>query len=382
LSATTPEQPPSAEALHAAFDNATAFTVGIEEELLVLDPDTLEPVPRAPELIDGLGKDGRFKLELPAAQIEIVTAPAATAADAAAALMAARRDLAEHAGGRVRLAGAGVSPLGAGSGELVTLPRYARTIRDYTPIISRQLVYALQVHVAVPGSERALAVYNHVRSYLPWLAALAANGVFYEGRDAGLASVRPMLADLLPRQGVPPSLESWEQYAEALSWGARTGTVAEPGTWWWELRPHPAYGTLEFRVPDTQSTVAEAAALAALIQALVVWLGRRHDAGEPLPVAPRWRIEENRWSACRYGVEGDLVDPHTGARATTRRWLEQLLEALVPIAAELGADGALEHAATMLGANGAIRQRQAASRGGARGVAVALVERFLEPWPG
>jgi carboxylate-amine ligase len=377
-----PGQPPSADALRARFDDTTEFTVGIEEELLLLDPVTLELVPRAEEVMSWLDGDQRFKFELPASQLEILTAPHATATDAADALIAARRHLAERADGRVRVAGAGVSPLGAGSGELNALPRYEDTIRDYTPVIQRQLVCALQVHIAVPGADRALAVYNHARTYLPWLAALAANAAFYEGQDTGLASVRPMLSDLLPRQGIPPPFDSWREYAEALSWGASTGALPEPGSWWWELRPHPAFGTLEFRVPDSQSTVAEAAALAALIHALVVWLARRHDAGEQLPVAAGWRLEQNRWSACRYGVEGEMVDAHTGQRRGTRECLEQLLEALEPIAVELGAAVPLEQTRAMIQANGAIGQRQAAARGDASAVAQWLVERFLEPWPG
>jgi carboxylate-amine ligase len=377
-----PREPPSADALRATFDEVTDFTVGIEEELLLLDPDTLELVPRAEEVMSRLNADDRFKFELPASQIEIVTAPCANATDAAAALMAARLHLAERTGATVRFAGAGVSPLGSGHGELLALPQYEQTIRDYRPIIAWQLVCALQVHVAVPRSDRALAVYNHARTYLPWLAALAANGAFYEGHDSGLASVRPLLSDLLPRQGIPPALDGWQQLADALRWGARSGAVHDPGTWWFELRPHPQFGTLEFRVPDSQSTVAEAGALAALIQALVVWLARRHDAGEELPIAASWRLEQNRWSACRHGVEGDLIDPHSGERSSTRVRLIGLIEELRETASELGTAASLEHAVAMVERNGAIAQREAARGGGAHAVALSLAERFLERLPG
>src|SRR5207302_7619401 len=132
--------------------------------------------------------------------------------------------------------------------ELNRLERYERTIREYGVRAQRQLVCALQVHVSVGDADGALAVYNAARSYLPLLAALAANAPFYEGHDTGLASVRPKLAELLPRQGVPPAIASWEAYAGALSWGAGTGAFPDPGMWWWELRPHPQFGTLEFRV--------------------------------------------------------------------------------------------------------------------------------------
>jgi glutamate---cysteine ligase / carboxylate-amine ligase len=373
---------PKPEALRALFDSAPSYTVGLEEELMLLDPVTLEPAPLAPQILELLDGDPRFKLELPASQIEILTSPQPSASAAAAELSNARRALAGRLGGIARLAGAGVSPLGSGVGELSDLPRYEQTRREYGPVARRQLVCALQVHVAVRGAERALAVHNSVRTYLPWLAALAANGTFYEGADTGLASVRAKLGDLLPRHGIPPSLASWEDYADALRWGAETGTFPNAGAWWWDLRPHRHIGTLEFRVPDTQSTAGDAGAIASVIQALVVWLAERHDAGEALPVAASWRIDENRWSACRHGVEGWLVDPGSGGRRRTRECLEELLEALAPIAERFESAAALARAERLVETNGAIAQRRVARAGGAPAVAQWLCERFLDPWDG
>ena len=367
---------PSSAELSAAFAAAPEFTVGIEEEVLLLDPATLEPSHSALEMLARCDGDARFKPELPASQIEIVTAPHADVRDAVAELETGRHDLAEYGGGVVRLAAAGVSPLGSGVGELNPLPRYEHTRREYGPIAGRQLVCALQVHIAVNGAEAALAVHNAARSYLPLLAALAANAAVYEGRDTGLASVRPKLSELLPRHGIPPILASWEEYADALRWGAESGTLSGPGAWWWELRPHPRFGTLEFRVPDTQATIADSAAIAAVIQALVVWLAASGRA----PEIPTWRIEENRWSACRHGVEGSMADLQTGALRSTRACLTELLEALAPVATDLGSQRLLEHAARMVEANGAVEQRRIAREQGPEGVARCLVARFLEPW--
>ena len=373
---------PSADALNAAFEGAREYTVGIEEELMLLDRQTLEPVPRAAEVLSSVDADARFKPELPASQIEIITEPHASVLDAGGALMAARRDLAARADESVRFVGAGVSPLGAGSGELSAAARYEPIVREYGPVARRQLVCALQVHVSVPGADRSLAVYNQARSYLPWLAALAANGAFYEGRDTEFASIRPKLSALLPRQGIPPAFASWEQYADALAWGARTGVIPDPGSWWWELRPNPRFGTLEFRVPDSQSSVPDAVTVAAVIHALVVWLAVNYDAGERPPVADTWRLDANRWSACRHGVDGAMVDAHSGRRMDTRACLEQLLQTLAETASGLGAAGPLRRAAAMVRVNGAIGQRRAAAAGGAEAVARWLAERFLEPWPG
>jgi carboxylate-amine ligase len=240
-------------------------------------------------------------------------------------------------------------------------------------------VCALQVHVAVGGAERTLAVYNGLRSYLPMIAALAANAPYYEGRDSGLASVRPKLGELLPRQGVPPAFVSWEQYAEVLRWGARSGTFSEPRTWWWELRPHPGFGTLELRVPDAQSSIADAMAITLVAHALVLWLAARHDGGERLPVAPTWRIEENRWSACRHGPAGLMADLETGEPRPTREWLRELLDAIAPWAG--GADGApiLAHARSLVEAGGAHVQRRVAQRDGVVGATRWLAGCFLDP---
>jgi carboxylate-amine ligase len=212
---------------------------------------------------------------------------------------------------------------------------------------------------------------------LPLLAALAANAPFYEGADTGLASIRPKLGELLPRQGVPPAIESWEAYAETFRWGAVSGAFRNAGTWWWELRLHPGFGTLEFRVPDAQSSVADAAAIAAVAQALVAWLGERHDAGEELPVLPTWRIEENRWSACRDGIEGHMADLQTGTLDSTRAHWEKLLADVRPYGARLHSQQALAHAGEMTRANGAIAQRRVAKQGGVAAVARWLTEQFL-----
>ncbi|HLY50558.1 MAG TPA: YbdK family carboxylate-amine ligase [Solirubrobacteraceae bacterium] len=374
--------PLSAAALRATFDAAPQYTVGVEEEVILLDPERLEPTARALDLLPRFDGDPRFKPELPASQIEIVIDPDADVGTVMAALAAARRELAARTEDEVRLAAAGVSPLGSGAGELNQLRRYKDIERAYGPIARRQLVCALQVHVSIGDADGSLAVYNAVRSYLPLIAALAANAPFYEGRDTGLASVRPKLGELLPRQGVPPVISSWDDYAAALEWGRRTRVFPEPGSWWWELRLHPRLGTLEFRVPDSQSTVADAAAVTATIQALVAWLDERRQAGEALSAEPTWRIEENRWLACRGGVDGELIDPESGARRPTRECLADLLAALRPVGARLGASGCLEQAARLMQANGAVVQRQIARRDGVSGVAGWLVRRFLEPWGG
>ena len=370
-----PDTPPSAEQLRAAFEAAGPLTVGLEEELMLLDPETLDLTPEAPAALAALADDERFKLELPAAQIEVVTRPCSSIAEAAAELAAARERLAGALAGRYRLAGAGVHPFAAAHGVLNSSPRYDRTTREYGDIARRQLVFGLHVHVAVPGADRALAVFNALRSYLPDVAALAANAPFYEGRDSGLASVRPKLSELLPRQGVPPAMPSWEALAGAYAWGGRAGRF-EPAQWWWEARLHPVHGTLEVRVPDTQVTVADSAAVGAVIHALVHSLCARFDAGDPPRAAETWKIEENRWSACRHGLDGRMADLASGVTTPTRERLAGLLEALEPSAVAVGATGPLAHALAMLDGNGAQRQRDVAAAGGVRELVGWLADSF------
>jgi glutamate---cysteine ligase / carboxylate-amine ligase len=369
---------PSPSNLRVAFEADAPMTVGVEEELMVLDPETFDLAPRAHVVLERVEGDPRFKPELPAAQLEIALAPAPTVGAAAQALAQARTDLAAAAGGIALLAGAGAHPFAAVEGVLSEGARYEALLREYGPVARRQLVFGLHVHVAVRPADRALAVFNAVRSYLPLVAALGANAPFYGGVDSGLASVRPKLCDILPRQGVPPPMSSWDELDAALQWGEAAGVMADRSQWWWEARLHPSFGTVEVRVPDTQTTVAETAGLAAVVHALMAWLAERHEAGEALAPAPTWRIEENRWSACRHGLDGTMADLLTGEVASTRERAAMLLGELAGPAERVGCAAELARVSTILEANGAARQRSIAAQGGdARAVASWLASRFL-----
>jgi carboxylate-amine ligase len=277
----------------------------------------------------------------------------------------------------VRLACSGVHPFAAEEGELNAGERYRRVAGEYCAFARRQLVFGLQVHVAVRPADTALAVYNGLRHHLPELLALAANSPFYRGTDTGLAAIRPKVCELLPRQGVPPPLHSWDEYAQALEWGARAGTFREAAIWWWELRPHPSFGTLEVRVPDAQRTVEESAAIVATVHALAAHLAERHAHGEPPPdPAPTWRVQENRWQALRHGLDGTLADLETGAPTPTRERLEALLDTLAPTAAAQGSARQLDAARALIEENGAIRQREVHSNAGMRGLTEWMVGGF------
>lgn len=374
----TPDQPAGADAAwwRRAFDTPAPLTIGLEEELMVLDATTLDLAPHGAALAADAA-DPRIRTELPAAQLELVTGPAPTAADAIAELGVLRRRAAALAHARgLRLAGAGAHPFAAPEGELNRDARYDRIAAEYGPVARRQLVFGLHVHVCVRGADRALAVHDAVREHLPLVAALAANAPLYAGADTGLASVRPKLSELLPRQGVPPALRTWDAVAAAFAWGRAGGRVPEPASWWWEARLHPEHGTLEVRVPDAQTTLGETAAVAGLVHALVAWLAARHDAGDLSAPAEGWRIRENRWSACRHGLDGELVDVRTGARRRTRDAAVALLDDLAGHADALGARRELAAAAGLAERNGAQRLREVSGADGVRGATAWLAERF------
>ena len=349
------------QSLRALFEAPAPLTIGVEEEVMLLDPETLDLAPRAREALARLGGDPRFTLELPAAQLEIVLPPVATVGEAAADLRAARRDLAAAVDGDLRLAAAGVHPFAAPLGVLNDGVRYERIAALFGDVARRQLVFALQVHVCVRGADRALAVHNALRGELPLVAALAAHAPVHAGRDTGLASVRPSISELLPRQGVPPALASWEDYAERLS------ALPDPALWWWEVRPHPRFGTLEVRVPDTQATVAEAASVVAVVHALVGRLAERFDAGEQLPAPTVEAVERDRALAAREGVTGVL-----GERVAA------MLDDIEGAAERLGCAGEVEHARALLADPPAERLRAAFAERGARGAVAQLADSFIK----
>lgn len=364
----------TAEACARAFDAPEPYTIGVEEELMILDPGTLDLTPGIEEIFPRLGGDPRFAKELRASMIESVSRVCANAAEAEEELRRARRDLIAAAGSTFSIAAAGTHPCSTRRGDITPGDRYRAIAELYPWAATRGMMCGLHVHVAVGDAARALAVYNALRSYAPELSALAANSPFFEARDTGLASVRPILNEAFPRAGTPPRLESWRDFVELLDWGRRGGSFPDATFLWWEIRPHPLFGTIELRIPDAATRVEDAGAIAAFAQCLVVWLGERHDAGERLPSHDSFRIGENAWSALRYGLDGWLLDLDTGEPEATRDRIHAVLSELDPVAARIGCAAQLEHARTLLVDNGAERQRSVNEREGMAGLVRWLVD--------
>ena len=275
----------------------------------------------------------------------------------------ASREMAAALEGFARLAGSATHPTAPLISELAAGERYVPIVQEYGPIAQLELVQGFHVHVGVRGAERALAVYNALRSFLPEVAALAANGPFLAGRDTGLASVRPKLAELLPRQGTPPVIPSYEWLAELTEWGP----YPDATHLWWEARLHPRHPTIDVRCADQQTKVEDSAAVDQFVHRLVAWLCERHDAGEQLPVHDSVRIAENRWRALRHGLGGALLDLDTGEPWPARERLLARIE-------EIGAG----RARALAERNGSERQRAVAAEHGVEAVIGHLAGAFLD----
>lgn len=366
--------PLSVTDLRALFDARSAFTVGVEEELILLDPATLEVAPQSDLALGLVGTDDRFGGELREGQIELRTPVCGNAVAAAIQLANARLDLSRRLEGRLSFAASGTHPFSSAWGSIGSARRYRQIAEEYPSAAHGHLPSGLHVHVAVPGADRALAVFNAARAYVPELAALAANSPFLDGRDTGLASSRSQLTLAFHRAGVPPAFATWEELVTFVEWGRRGGVFPDASHLWWDLRPHMRYGTLELRVADAQTRIEDAAGIAAVYQCLLVALAERYDRGEELPVHRQARIAENAWRAARYGTRGYMVDLVTGEPIETRRRVSELLDTLAPQAERLGTSWAVLTARALLADNGADRQRYVAAREGLSGLVAWLAE--------
>ena len=353
------------ERLRSAFDAAAlSLTVGAEEELMLVGPRSDRLVPVVGDALEAIGSDDRFHAEFRAAQIELVTRPCLSAADVGRELAFARIDLAEALGDRVRPVACGTHPTSHGVGPMTDGERYRAIATENPWAALHMLTCGLHVHVALADGDRALAVYNALRSYLPEFTALAANSPFHRSADSGSSSTRLHLNRSLSRHGVPPAFRDWNAYGEFVAWGRTGGSIPDPGYHWWDLRLHPGHGTIEIRACDAQTELADAVALVGLAQTLVAWLAGRYDRGETLAVHDSYRISESLWSAARDGVHGELLDLESGEREPVHGRVGRLLDELAPMAAELGTERELARVSLLARACGAERQREQVARVG------------------
>ncbi|HEY5294143.1 MAG TPA: YbdK family carboxylate-amine ligase [Gaiellaceae bacterium] len=326
-----------------AFDGGTDFTVAVEEEFALLDPQTLELTNRFEDLYAAARETDlapNVVGELIASEIEVRTGRCENFAEAAAAMEERRVQI--HAVAReqqLALGGTGTHPWSRWQDQrIIDTPHYRRNDEILRYVVWRNNTFGLHVHVGIAGADRAIAVHDALRNFLPELLALSASSPFVESVNSGLHSARTeVFTRMFPRCGIPDAYGSWQAYADYVSFLYRTGSITEHTQLWWSVRPHLVYPTVEIRIADGQPDLAEAQSLAALAYALAARCARAHDEGEPLPNLPHRLLEENMWRAIRYGLSGELLDFARGESIPARARIEQLLDWVEPVADEIGA---------------------------------------------
>ena len=326
-----------------AYDNGRDFTVAVEEEFAVLDPETLELSNRFEELqaaARGTPLEDHLVGELIASEVEVRTGRCETFAEAAAKVGERRAQLDDLAAGLgIALAAIGTHPWSPWQEQrIIDTPHYRRNDELLRYVVWRNNTFGLHVHIGIRGADRAVAVCNGLRNYLPELLAVSASSPFVEGVFTHLHSARTeIFTRMFPRCGVPDAYDGWQGFEEYVRFLYATRSVSEHTQIWWSVRTHLAFPTVEIRICDAQPDLDEARSLAALCYVLTARIARALDEGEPVPSYPHRLIEENFWRATRYGLSGELIDLGSGEVRPARVQLERVLEWVAPVAAELGA---------------------------------------------
>lgn len=346
---------------HQQFEDGRDFTLAIEEEFALLDPQNLGMVNRFEELHAAsletpLGE--HVAGELIASEIEIKTGRCESFADAAAKLAERRSQLLELADAHdVALGATGTHPWSPWQEQrIIDTPHYRRNDEILRYVVWRNNSFGLHVHVGIRGADRAVAVCNALRGFLPELLALSASSPFVEDCFTHLHSARSQVfTKMFPRCGIPDTFEDWADYERFIGYLYKTGSVTEHTQLWWSVRLHLQFPTVEIRICDGQPELAEARSVSAFCYALTARIARALDEGEPVAVHRQRLIEENFWRAIRNGLAGEMLDltkmEHLRVRST-RQAIEELMEWVMPVAEELGVASYLE----VPGANAAERQ--------------------------
>ena len=350
-----------------AFESSKDFTIGLEEEFAILDPETLELENRFDDLYAACQADPVLAEsaagELIASEIEIRSGRCETFAEAIERQQERRNRLFDTATGLDLALGAmGTHPWADYLDQrIIDTPHYQRLRRDLGWVAQRNNTWSLHLHMGIRGADRAIAVCDWLRELLPLLLAVSANSPFLDRRDTGLQTVRSQIfTRTFPRCGIPDCFGTWDRYADFVRRLGEVGSIVESTQLWWSVRPHHVFGTVEVRICDAQTNGDESFALAQLIAACVAQTALAYDehgydgAGQPL--ADR-EIEENLWRAIRYGMDGEIVDFRCGEVFEARQALERILEWCAPAREQLGLD------LTLPDRNGAQRWRAMLERG-------------------
>jgi glutamate---cysteine ligase / carboxylate-amine ligase len=355
------------------FQSSERSSLGVEVELELVDRATRELRSGASEVLPVLGQGHpngehpKAKHELLESTVEIITGVCSTVEEAREDLAGTLAVLAPEVESRgMTLMCSGTHPFSDWAKQDISpSPRYAQLIEDMQWMARRLQIFGIHVHVGVRSPAKAVAIVNALTGYIPHFLALSASSPYWMGGDTGLASCRTKVFEGLPTAGLPYQLSGWdefEQFMETLISARTIHTIREV---WWDIRPHPNFGTVELRICDGLPTLAEVATVAAISQCLVEQLNTLIDRGYTLPVPKSWIVRENKWRAARYGLDAEIILDESGRLQPVREAIEELIDELTPVARRLGCGDELRHALAILERGPSyIRQREVIAAGG------------------
>ncbi len=371
--------------MRIAFRGSPRPTVGVELELQLLDPETMNLVAGAPAILQRTADLSHIKAELIESTIELNT-------DVCEDVAAVRRDLTERIAQLMAVADdlgyqvacVGTHPFSKWVEQRITASeRYHRLVDQCQWPARRLMIFGVHVHVGVESGEKAIAISNGLTTYLPHLLALSASSPFFNSADTGLASCRTKIFESLPTAGLPYRLLNWAEFQRLMITLVNAKAIESIREIWWDVRPHHNFGTIEVRICDGLPTLDEVLAVTALIQALVVWLGDQYDEGMYLPLHRHWIVRENKWRAARWATDAEIIVDEEGNLERLDESLARLVEAVTPAAKRLGSDAELQRIDAMLRSGPSYRRQRRIyeETGDYTAVMKALVREFRENAP-
>lgn len=334
------------------------FTLGVEEELMIVDGETMDLVNAIEAMLED-APAGAIKPELMESVLEVSTDPCADVVEAERQLRALRAQVRDRAAQKgMAIGSAGTHPFALWEDQrIVARSRYRDLISALRFVARQELIFGMHVHVGLDDPDKAIHVANGMRVHVPVLLALSANSPFWRGDSTGLVSTRTPIFRAFPRVGIPPAYRDWEDYERRIEFMVHSRVMEDYTYLWYDVRPHPDFGTVEIRAMDSQTRLEHTVGITALVQAMVKELAEHYDAGKELTDYPWEMLDENKWLASRHGLEGELVDLPSNERVNTKALTRRLLDRLREHAQDLGSAHALDGIEDLLArGNGAHRQ--------------------------
>ncbi len=373
------------------FNGSPQPTLGVEVELELVDRSTRDLVSAATPILEVLGRDHeggehpKAKHELFECTVEIITGIARTVREARADLTETLDEVRAEADRRdIDVICSGTHPFAAWGDQVVSAdPRYHQLLEAMGWTARRLQIFGVHYHVGVCSGERVLAIANGLSTYIPHLLALSASSPYWEGRDTGLASSRSKVFESLPTAGLPEQIRDWPEFERFMGTLISAEAISTIREVWWDIRPHPDFGTVELRMCDGLPTMREITALAAMAQSLVTWLDDRAEGGDELAPPPEWILRQNKWRAARYGIEAELIVDDQGTTRPLPAVVGDLLTELTPVAERLACADELAGVAEILDVGPSyLRQRRLVEAGAdLPGVVQHLVDELADDRP-